>query len=160
MRLSAHSKTISYLPMKVRRARYASTINLACVTAAAFFILIQHQIEKYYIVNVLAGLFLFIAAVALAALLSTGVYRIAAGQYNLDDIEQIERQKAQALSYQILGGGILMLGCVFLLTGASWSFPEESSTRQFLFWIMFHLILVLPAAILAWRMPLVEISDE
>ena len=138
-------------PMKVKMARVASVTNLCALALSAIFYLMG--------IKILGLAMLIVALAAFCFLLSTGVYRIAGGQ-PLDDIEREQMQKAYAWSYWVLGCGLIVTVLLVQIFDQISQYMNSEGFYEFLFWSLTSLILVLPAAALAWKMPTDEIEAD
>lgn len=137
--------------MNVKMARIASTGNLAALVLAGVFYLLGMKIPGIVM--------LCLAMLAFCVLIGTGVYRIAGGQ-PLDDVERDLMQKGYYWSYWIVGT-LLILGILALQLFDRVSILMQSEkVHAFLFWAVMSMVIVIPAAVLAWQMPTEEIEED
>lgn len=137
--------------MNVKMARIASTGNLAALVLAGVFYLLGMKIPGIVM--------LCLAMLAFCVLIGTGVHRIAGGQ-PLDDVERDLMQKGYYWSYWIVGT-LLILGILALQLFDRVSILMQSEkVHAFLFWAVMSMVIVIPAAVLAWQMPTEEIEED
>ena len=154
--------------LRVKLARIASTVNLIVLFAAiALYALGQSTVNAVSVFSMLARVLHFVVIVSACTLLATGVYRIALGG-GVDDFERKSAHKASYFSYYALGG-FLILSLFAIDTWSAYSISsglQEISVRQLqdtlgaMFWVAIDLVIVLPAAFLAWLLPIDTNDDE
>ena len=144
-------KTKKAGPMKVRSARLTSVTNLIAIGASAVFYLLGWEI---------AGLsMLIVALLAFCFLIGTGVYRIAGGQ-PLDDMEEAQMRKSYARSYWVVATGLVLAVLGLQIFDNLAAILQNDDGQTFLFWSLTSIVMVLPAAFLAWNMPVEEIGED
>ena len=144
--------------MDVKSARQASVVNLLCWPVAAML---------YWMgLGVLAYIVTMIAVFSLFIVMRTGLFRIVGGRI-MDDVEMEMQRRAYSYAYSALGCTI-MLGLLITYIGYDTlrtNAPDLLSLKthevlSFLLWMAIDVMLILPAAFLAWLLPIDEIEDE
>jgi len=137
--------------MNVKLARIASAGNLISLVLSAVFYLVGMKI---------AGIvMLCLAMLAFCILIGTGVYRIAGGQ-PLDDMERDLMQKGYYWSYWIVGTLLIVGILVLRIVDDASTLMQSEKVHEFLFWAVMSMVIVVPAAVLAWQMPVEEIEED
>ena len=78
----------------------------------------------------------------------------------MDDMERDVMQKSYYWSYRIIGT-VLILGLLALQLSDSISeYMQGERPREFLLFAVMSMVLVVPAAVVAWHMPVEEIEED
>lgn len=155
----------SKLAMHVRRVRWVSLMSLVLYPAGCLMVLAasfngDRALE-------IAGLVLILLAVLCFALVvGTGVQRILGeSRAELDELEIQLREKAYASAYHIFAG--LVSVAVLYVTIASGAredlnlwIPSNYDQWTAVLWGVLLSAMILPTAVLAWRLPPSEPTDD
>ena len=151
------------IPMRVARVRGLSVIIPVVYVVGAVI-----ERTEWGPVNGVFGFALMMLAVlaTLIALQGSGVHRITHERLNLlDEGERLIRDRVLAQSYRILAT-VFVVGLVYADIGSdvnsklSWALPLPQTDLLVTTGAVILLSLLLPSALLAWRLPVTEISAD
>ena len=137
--------------MRVTLARISSTGAIASYALAAIMFF-------YGFSNAGFG-FVALTLLMCCLLLGTGVYRIAGGKPE-DEFEKSILYKASYYSYAIVGGGLIIGIFAFSVLVDSKAIDHFEDPSSFILYGAILIVMVVPAACVAWLLPRVEMTAE
>lgn len=153
----------SNLPMHVRRVRSFSLVLPVLYAAGVWIAAAELAPASGALGSALIVLALFAAVFGLQR---TGVHRVATERPEfLDDGERLIRDRVLAQAYRVFAT-LMVLGLVYADIGADlnrkfgWSLPMPQDDLLYATGAVILLALLLPSAMLAWRLPAEELTGD